>query len=262
MRTRIVLILLLALIPAQLARAATSGPAHLARAATGGPAPLAHAATGGKAIAALSGPISDERITTYWAYAVKDTPVRSAPTARARTIDRVHLWTEDSLPEDYLVLAQEVYPRSTWFKIRLPGRPNGRTGWVPEQALGTLRVTHKHVVVDERRQRLTLYVWGRKLFSAPVGIGKPSTPTPTGDYWVREKFVVYPADPFYGPYAFGTSDYSTLSEWKHGGIVGIHGTNEPSLIPGAPSHGCIRMKDSDVSRLWPLLAIGTPVTIT
>lgn len=70
------------------------------------------------------------------------------------------------------------------------------------------------------------------------------------------------ATPFYGPCAFGTSDYSTLSEWPHGGIVGIHGTNEPWLIPGAPSHGCIRMKDQDITRLWPLLGIGTPVTIT
>jgi hypothetical protein len=240
MRTRIVLTLLLTLIPAQLARAATAG----------------------KPIAALSGPISDERTTTYWAYAVKDTPVRSAPAARARKIDSVHLWTEDSLPEDYLILAQEVYPRDTWFKIRLPGRPNGRTGWVPEQALGTLHVTHKHLVVDEPHHRLTLYVWGRKIFSAPVGNGKPSTPTPTGNYWIREKFVVHPADPFYGPYAFGTADYSTLSEWPHGGIVGIHGTNEPWLIPGAPSHGCIRMKDQDITRLWPMLSVGTPVTIT
>ena len=227
-------------------------------------APLAAAAgaSTAKPIASLSGAISDEQSTTYWAYTVKAGPVRSAPSARARQVDTVHLWTEDGFPEDYLVLAQEVYPHQTWFEIRLPGRPNGRTGWVPEQALGALHVTHKHLVVNERFKRLTLYLWGRKLFSAPIGIGTPSTPTPTGRYWVRETFVVRPADPFYGPFAFGTSDYSTLSEWPHGGVVGIHGTNEPQLIPGSPSHGCIRMKDSDVSRLWALLPVGTPVTIT
>jgi hypothetical protein len=249
MRTRTLLVfLLLALVPAQLARA----QAHAASIASANP---------NSPIASLSGPISDEQTTTYWAYAVAAKPVRSGPSTRARVIDSTHLWTEDSLPEDYLVLAQDVFPHETWFKIRLPGRPNGRTGWVPEQALGTLRVTHKHLVINERTRRLTLYVWGKKLFSAPVGIGKPSTPTPTGRYWVREKFVVRPADPFYGPYAFGTADYSTLSEWPHGGIVGIHGTNEPGLIPGAPSHGCIRMRDSDIGRLWPLVPIGTPVTL-
>jgi hypothetical protein len=175
-------------------------------------------------------------------------------------IDSVHLFTEDGFPEDYLVLAQEVYSHLTWFKIRLPGRPNGRTGWVSEQALGALQLTHLHVAIDERRLKLTLYRWGREIFSAPVGVGKPSTPTPKGNFWIREKFRV-PSDPFYGQYAFGTSDYSTLSEWPHGGVVGIHGTSEPWLIPGTPSHGCVRMKDSDVSRLWPLLQVGTPLTI-
>jgi lipoprotein-anchoring transpeptidase ErfK/SrfK len=212
-------------------------------------------------IASESGPISDEQSTTYWAYAVATAPVRSAPNARARVIDSVHLYTEDGFPENYLVLAQEVYPGVTWFKIRLPGRPNGRTGWVTEQALGPLHLTRLHVVVDERRLRLTLYKEGKQIFSAPVGVGKPSTPTPKGNFWIREKFRVQ-SDPFYGEYAFGTADYSTLSEWPHGGVVGIHGTSEPSLIPGMPSHGCVRMKDSDVARLWSLLSIGTPLTIS
>jgi hypothetical protein len=243
MHTRTILTLLVA---TTLASAAAPGGAL----ASAGPRP----------IASESGPISNERTVTYWAYAAQQTPVRAAPTATAPAIDSVRLWTEDGLPNDYLVLAQRVYPRQTWFKIRIPGRPNGRTGWVPEQALGALHITHEHLVVDERRLTLTLYLRGRTILSAPVGIGKPSTPTPTGNFWIREKFRVQ-SDPFYGPYAFGTADYSTLSEWPHGGVVGIHGTNEPTLIPGAPSHGCIRMKDSDIARLWPLLNVGTPLTI-
>ncbi len=59
-----------------------------------------------------------------------------------------------------------------------------------------------------------------------MGVGAPSTPTPTGRFWIRELLSV-PAGTIYGPYAFGTSDYSVLSEWPHGGVVGIHGTNEP-----------------------------------
>jgi hypothetical protein len=211
-------------------------------------------------LGSLSGPISDEQSTTYWAHPVKVMPVRDAPVAWARAIDSVHLWTEDSFPEVYVALAQKVYRNRTWFEIRLTGRPNGRTGWVPEGALGQLHVTHKHVVVDERRLRLTLYAWNRPIFSAPVGVGTPSTPTPDGHFWIREKFHVN-SDPFYGPYAFGTADYSTLSEWPHGGVVGIHGTEEPGLIPGRPSHGCVRMRNSDISRLWPMLPVGTPVTI-
>jgi len=247
MRPRILLTLLIALISAGLA----DSPLALgASKAAAGPAP----------IASESGPISDEQSTTYWAYAVTATPVRSAPKEHARVIDSVHLYTEDGFPENYLVLAQEVYPGVTWFKIRLPGRPNGRTGWVTEGALGPLHLTHLHVVVNERSLRLTLYRQGKQILSAPVGVGKPSTPTPRGNFWIREKFRVQ-SDPFYGEYALGTTDYSTLSEWPHGGVVGIHGTSEPWLIPGMPSHGCVRMKDSDVARLWSLLPVGTPLTI-
>lgn len=223
-------------------------------------APAALAASIGTPNAALSGPISDEQSTTYWAYSVQTAPVRAAPRPNARVTGRLHLWTEDGFPEDYLVLAQEVYPNETWFKVRIPGRPNGRTGWVREQSLGDLRLTHRHIVVDEEHLRLTVYLWGRKVFSAAIGIGKASTPTPKGNYWIRERFRS--TDPFYGPYAFGTADYSTLSEWPHGGVVGIHGTNQPALIPGRPSHGCIRLKNADVSRLWQLVGVGTPVTVT
>jgi lipoprotein-anchoring transpeptidase ErfK/SrfK len=247
MRSRLLLIFVLTLVPAQLARAATTADAARA--------------TAQKPIAALSGPISNERTTTYWAYSVEKTPIRSGPHARSRRIAMTTLWTEDGFPQNYLVLAQDVYRNETWFQIRIPGRPNGRIGWVPEQALGTLHVSHKLIVVNKRLERLTLYLWGRKIFSAPAGTGTPSTPTPDGHFWVREKFAVHPADPFYGPYAFGTSDYSVLSEWPHGGVVGIHGTDQPNLIPGDPSHGCVRMKDADITKLFPLVSVGTPVWI-
>ncbi len=222
-------------------------------------APAAMAASNETPIASLSGPISDESTTTYWAYSVDTSAVRAAPNPSARVITHLHLWTEDGFPEDYLVLAQEVYPGETWFRVRIPSRPNGRTGWVPEEALGSLNVTHKHVVVDEEHLQLTVYSSGHKVFSAPVGIGKASTPTPKGNYWIRERFRS--TDPFYGPFAFGSADYSTLSEWPHGGVVGIHGTDQPSLVPGRPSHGCIRMKNADVSRLWQLVGVGTPLTV-
>jgi lipoprotein-anchoring transpeptidase ErfK/SrfK len=67
----------------------------------------------------------------------------------------------------------------------------------------------------------------------------------------------------YGPYALGTSAYApTLAEWPGGGVVGIHGTNEPQLIPGRPSHGCVRMRNADITRLWHLISVGTPIEIS
>jgi lipoprotein-anchoring transpeptidase ErfK/SrfK len=65
----------------------------------------------------------------------------------------------------------------------------------------------------------------------------------------------------YGPRAFGTSAYSRLSDWPGGGVIGIHGTNEPYLIPGRPSHGCVRVPNKAINRLYRLMPIGTRVQI-
>ena len=48
---------------------------------------------------------------------------------------------------------------------------------------------------------------------------------------------------------------------RDGGVVGVHGTDQPELIPGRPSHGCVRLRNGDVARLWRLVAIGTPVAM-
>jgi len=150
----------------------------------------------------------------------------------------------------------------TWLQVEVPGRPNGRTGWVPRQALGSLYLIDGYLHVDEQRLQATLYRDGKPIFSAPVGVGKASTVTPTGHFYVMEKLRTVNA-PVYGPFAIGTSAYApTLSEWPGGGIVGIHGTNEPQLIPGRPSHGCIRMRNADVARLWSIIQLGTPIDIT
>jgi lipoprotein-anchoring transpeptidase ErfK/SrfK len=53
-----------------------------------------------------------------------------------------------------------------------------------------------------------------------------------------------------------------LTDWPGGGFIGIHGTDEPQLLPGAVSHGCIRLPNREIVRLARLLVIGTPITIT
>ena len=86
--------------------------------------------------------------------------------------------------------------------------------------------------------------------------GRPSTPTPAGRFWIREKFR-FKNTPVYGTHALGTAAYApTLSDWPNGGVVGLHGTNQPGLIPGRPSHGCIRIKNADIARLWRLTPVG------
>jgi lipoprotein-anchoring transpeptidase ErfK/SrfK len=94
-----------------------------------------------------------------------------------------------------------------------------------------------------------------------VGVGQKQWPTPQGSFYVRDKLTRF-ASPFYGPVAFGTSARSSvLTDWPSGGFVGIHGTNQPELVPGYVSHGCIRLRNPDVLRLNRLMPVGTPVTI-
>ena len=206
--------------------------------------------------------LSNEWTFTRWAHPVRRAPIRRLPTARSRRIARVHYLTEDGFPEVYPVLRSWRDSKwHTWLEVRVPMRPNGRRGWVRRSALGPYYRVRTLLVVARRKLRATLYRRGRPIWTAPVGIGKPSTPTPAGRFWIREKFRTHGAGGPYGPVAFGSSDYSVLSDWPGGGIIGIHGTSEPLLIPGRPSHGCIRVRNRAVRRLWRLMPVGTPLVI-
>lgn len=174
----------------------------------------------------------------------------------------VRLVTEDGYAEVYLVLRSQVgSDGQTWLKVRIPGRPNGGTGWVRDSTLGPLHLVRTRLVVDRGRLRATLYRSGRRIWRARIGVGKASTPTPQDRFWIRERISVPDPHGSYGPWAFGTSAYSGLSDWPGGGVIGIHGTDQPGLIPGRPSHGCIRVPNQAIRRLARLMPLGTPVRI-
>jgi hypothetical protein len=160
-----------------------------------------------------------------------------------------------------LVLGEATRAGQEWVHVRLPVLPNNRTAWVPRGALGGYAFVHTRLVVDRERFTATLLYDGRPVFRSEVGVGKPESPTPPGRFYIRDKLRGF-GDPFYGPIAYGTSARSeVLTDWPGGGFVGIHGTNEPQLIPGRISHGCIRMRNADILRLSRLMPVGTPVTI-
>ena len=208
--------------------------------------------------------LSDRRTISRWAHARQPATVRAAPSTRARAVGRLRFLTEDDQAEVYLALRKRRVGRAdaVWIEVALPQRPNGTTGWVRAGALARLHVVRGRLVVRRSQLRATLYDGSeRAIWSAPVAIGAAATPTPAGRFYVREKLRAI-GTPDYGPYAIGTSAYApTLSDWPGGGVVGVHGTNEPQLIPGRPSHGCIRLRNDDVTRLWRLIAIGTPVEV-
>jgi len=206
--------------------------------------------------------LTDDKIAR-WTVVLKKAVVRSAPSSSAHVVTVLPTGTTDGTQNDVLVLdAKQVSPRQTWYHVRLPILPNNSTGWVLKGYLGALYTVHTHLYVDRASTTLTLKRDGVAIFKTRVGVGKSFWPTPAGQYYIRDKLTNF-GNPFYGPIAFGTSARSAvLTDWPGGGYVGVHGTNEPQLIPGHISHGCIRLHNAAILRLAQLMPVGTPLTVT
>jgi hypothetical protein len=205
--------------------------------------------------------LSDERLVTRFGYPTRLYKIRSGPGRRFASVGRLRFYTEDRAPENYLILRSQLdFKGRPWLNIRVPRRPNGSKGWVPASAL-RMRTLTTALEVDKRALKARLTRNGVTIWNSSVGIGAPATPTPSGRFWVREGLSNLRGNPAYGPFAFGTAAYSRLSDWPGGGVVGIHGTNAPSLIPRRPSHGCIRLPNRKVLQLKRLMPVGTPIWI-
>jgi lipoprotein-anchoring transpeptidase ErfK/SrfK len=148
-----------------------------------------------------------------------------------------------------------------WYRVQLPLKPNGITGWV-RAADVELAPVRTRIDVDLSERRVTLFERGRRVLSAAAAIGSPQTPTPTGRYYVNQRLV--PADPSgpFGPGAIGISAFSeVLTGWTQGGPIAIHGTNRPDLLGRAVSNGCIRVRNDLLRRIFRRTLAGTPVTV-
>jgi len=202
--------------------------------------------------------------TSYFAFVERAAPARAAPNASARTVAKLTRKSPERTDDLVLVLDRTTVEGKMWLRVRLPVRPNGTTGWVPRDTLSELQPVGTWLRVSTKTFRATLIKNGKRVFSAPIGVGQPQWPTPKGQFYIRAKLSGYGgAGSFYGPLAFLTSATSpTLTDWPGGGMVGVHGTSLPGLIPGKISHGCVRMKNADILKLARLMPVGTPLTVT
>ena len=150
-----------------------------------------------------------------------------------------------------------------WLHVRLPGRPNGHTGWIRQR--GTVIVTTSWAVfVGVSRRQVSVYRHGRRARTFSAVVGRPSTPTPRGRFFVEESFRILPGAAG-GPYAIALSARSNVYQEFDGGPgqVALHGTAGIGGLPGtAVSHGCIRLNSSDMAWLGAHIGPGVPVTIT
>jgi lipoprotein-anchoring transpeptidase ErfK/SrfK len=150
-----------------------------------------------------------------------------------------------------------------WLRVRLPGRPNGHTGWIRQR--GTFASTTSwHLVVHTSTRRVIVYQKGRPVRTVKAVVGKASTPTPHGEFFVEEAIQLRAGD-VGAPYALALSARSNVLQELEGGPgqIGFHGlSNVGGVLGSAVSHGCVRLDNATMR--WRVFRVGpgAPVTIT
>ncbi|MEA2493410.1 MAG: hypothetical protein QOJ29_1321 [Thermoleophilaceae bacterium] len=185
-------------------------------------------------------------------------PARGSATLRLVQARRPLTGVRTVLP----VIGHSTMQGVGWLHVRLPGRPNGHTGWIRKSATTAL-ITSWHVIVRTSTRRVVVYRHGRRLRTFKAVVGKPSTPTPHGEYFVEEAIRLRAAD-VGAPFALALSARSNvLQEFDGGpGQIGLHGlANVGGVLGTAVSHGCVRLNADAMRWLVARIGPGVPVTI-
>ena len=186
--------------------------------------------------------------------------VRALPDPQARVLRLMREFRRDYRRQEIFAVSSRVgSDGQTWYRISVPGRPNGRMGWIPAWA-ASLRPTIANVVVHRRSRKIDLYWHGKRVWHAIIAVGRPGMPTPLGLYYATARFVPR-HDKYLTVFAVETSGYSRLTDWPGGGVFGIHGTPEPWLLGKRVSHGCIRVSGRTARKLRRYVPLGTPILI-
>lgn len=190
--------------------------------------------------------------------------VLARPSAGAARVAVMKQFRPDFRPQYVLALdaVRAKDGRPLWYRVIIPGRPNGRTGWVRAGAV-ELQPVQKRLIIYRGARRFEFWDGERLVRKGRIAVGKPGAETPLGLFYVTDKFnpAIDPDWSILGAFAFETSAYSKLTDWPGGGIVGVHGTPWPNLLGQAVSSGCIRLHNRDVEFLRNRVPLGTPVKI-
>lgn len=128
-------------------------------------------------------------------------------------------------------------------------------------------ISQRRVVVRLRSRKVFVYDGNAVIANYRIAVGKRGWETPKGEYRVFSKEV----NPTFKNFRTGNVikpgpdnplGVRWIGFWTDGKTqIGFHGTNQPELIGEAVSHGCIRMHNKDVVKLFEKVSIGTPVSV-
>lgn len=189
--------------------------------------------------------------------------VRSAPTAHSSRLATVRAWRPITGGPTVLPVVDRVSRGGAqWLRVRVPGRPNGLKGWIAKRGTA-LSATNWQIVVRTSSRRVRVFRHGRLVRTFAAIVGKPSTPTPHGRFFVEESVRMLPGSAG-GPFALALSARSNVFQEFEGGPgqIAIHGVANLGGTPGtAISHGCVRLSNRSIRWLAARIAPGTPVAI-
>lgn len=163
-----------------------------------------------------------------------------------------------------LVLLVKEAPEDNcdWLEVYLAQRPNGSIGWIKRADVDVTSHTYR-MEAHLAAFKLNVFEDGKQIGDYDIAVATEDTPTPGGMFFTN--MLLQPPDPNgdYGPFAYGLSGYSEkLTSFNGGdGQLGIHGTNQPEKIGTRVSHGCIRLRNEDITALALKLPLGVPVQI-
>jgi len=194
-----------------------------------------------------------------------DHVARTGPNARAGRIESVAARRPLTRARTVLPILGRTsgWKRGSWLHVRLPGRPNSHKGWISTNRT-RLTFTDWRILVKLSTRRVTVYHGDRARRHFRAVVGKPSTPTPRGVFFIEEALALssYEAG---GPFALATSARSNVFQEFEGGPgqIGIHGTdNLPGALGTAVSHGCLRLGTRAITWLARRIGAGVPLAIT
>lgn len=181
--------------------------------------------------------------------------VFGSPSATQSTLHVAGI-TEFGTPRVLPVIGQ----RDGWLEIRVPVRPNNATGWI-KSADVDLSAVGDEIFVSLATRELEWFHGATLVMQTSAGIGAPTSPTPPGEYYVTD---ILSSSGAYGPWIVALNGHSdTYTDFAGGDArLAIHGTDDPSSIGAAASHGCVHLPNNLDTSLAAAIQPGTLVEIT
>ncbi len=166
--------------------------------------------------------------------------------------------TVEGLPLVFLVRREQP----GWLQVQIQARPNGATVWIKRSDVATRPVAN-HIVIARGARRISLYHGNQLILEDVAAVGKASSPTPLGTFYVDGTVKVPNPNGAYGAYQVSFTGFSEVYQHFGSGIgqVAMHGTNQPALLGTPASHGCVRLSNDTVTRVALLAPTGTPVEV-